>query len=647
MQNITVGDYGKAISKTSINAPLTDALAAKIAYVHDERDGFIKDSNGSGRNYGDRKTDAGRLDFRWEPSSTVVVDYGYDWSKATYIDGGGQCFDQISSGAASTGTSAPMAAGTPIPSYLGIIGTTCSTDRLTSRPMPNGTNGLSMMPDSVNEISGHMLKVEWEVTPTLTFRSITGYRYLDDLIYAPLVTGFYESARVNLATTVNGPNYGPFGTANSIISEANGLRQDVKSLSQEFVLLGKPSPYFRYLVGAYYFDEKGTYRESPGLVRHTADNASLPFELGQNGKAHNESAALFGQFTWTPDILDRKLDITPGLRYTRDSRSALLNLNGIGSYNYNAASQAYNYAPPSAAAIANNVSASADFSRTSPALTFQYRVTEDVMAYGKVTQGYRSGGFNKGASTLALYQKGFAPETVKSTELGFKGEFLQHRLRTNLAVFQSKYDDMQTGLASSVPGKFDISNAGKATVDGIELDLSLAATENLRFGLNWTNLNFKYDKVSTTLTGGRQADVTDFLHLQPEKNAYSITMDLKLGKIGPGKVGWHLDYAHRDKTYYTVVDPYNVNTGALLQRASADNYTTPAYGIWNTRLAMSDIPVGPGNQGTLTVGLWIKNMTDKKYASAVSDMSIYFLPVGRATRWGDPLTYGFDLTYRY
>jgi outer membrane receptor protein involved in Fe transport len=54
-----------------------------------------------------------------------------------------------------------------------------------------------------------------------------------------------------------------------------------------------------------------------------------------------------------------------------------------------------------------------------------------------------------------------------------------------------------------------------------------------------------------------------------------------------------------------------------------------------------------GGRGDLTVGLWVKNVTDKKYTAFNIDYGKYGTPFGMAAVWGDPKTYGMDLTYRY
>lgn len=676
-QNITVGNYGKLVSKTSLNVPITDALAAKIAYVHDEKDGFIKDSNGSGKNWGDRKADAGRLDLRWKASNTVTVDYGYDWAKTRYVTSVNQCLNQKDSLAPYATTALAYTVDSGI----------CSTERLSSLPMPNNAN-ISMAPDSGVENTGHTLTVEWAVSDATTFRSITGYRSLRDNHYWGVLPGnltMMGDAAINFPGNVYMPGFyvgdfsggvtGPVSTA-GLHMGAKLHKVDDDYLSQEFVLIGKPSPYFKYTAGVYYFDEKGTMSETAGqsLVANLAGGGVQvggvsPMAListfnGENAKSHNSSWAVFGQFTWTPDILNRKLDITPGIRYTRDKREASVYYGGGDVYistPYGMPAGALNSfgvfsamppgllwlpgaTPDRIGSAGSPVSGSNTFSKTTPSLTVQYRIDEDMQTYAKVARGYRAGGFNDQSLNSVNFAKGYGPETLTSTELGFKGEFFNRRLRTNLAVFQSKYTDQQMSVSGSQLRVYEIMNVGKSTYKGFELDVAASITDALRMGLNFSQVKFNYDKIVD-----QGVDVTQYYHYLPSKNTYSVTLDYAFGKIGPGKLNWHLDYAHVDEAYTNTPDLYSITGGAatLLAKADPANQTTPAYGIWNTRLSMAGIPVGPGSNGDLTVGLWIKNISDKKYPAYVIDYGKYGTPYGSASTWGEPRTYGIDLTYRY
>ena len=65
------------------------------------------------------------------------------------------------------------------------------------------------------------------------------------------------------------------------------------------------------------------------------------------------------------------------------------------------------------------------------------------------------------------------------------------------------------------------------------------------------------------------------------------------------------------------------------------------YSLLNGRLALEAIPLAAGSLG---VAAWVKNALDEDYVSFAIDN----LPhASRAVLWGEPRSWGLDLTYRY
>ena len=111
----------------------------------------------------------------------------------------------------------------------------------------------------------------------------------------------------------------------------------------------------------------------------------------------------------------------------------------------------------------------------------QYRLNDDFMAFVSYTEGFKSGGWNaRGTSAEELLS--FDPERVSSWEIGFRSEWWDRRLRLNLTAFFMEAEDFQ------VPSAFTRANGSIAFItqnfadlenNGLELDLTLAPTENL------------------------------------------------------------------------------------------------------------------------------------------------------------------------
>lgn len=81
-----------------------------------------------------------------------------------------------------------------------------------------------------------------------------------------------------------------------------------------------------------------------------------------------------------------------------------------------------------------------NWSKVTPRVVLDWRVTDDVMLYASYSEGYKAGGFNSAGEILA---PSFDPEEVTNYELGMKSTWFDNTLRVNAAVFSYDYDDLQ------------------------------------------------------------------------------------------------------------------------------------------------------------------------------------------------------------
>ncbi|MFZ4121182.1 MAG: TonB-dependent receptor [Caulobacterales bacterium] len=122
----------------------------------------------------------------------------------------------------------------------------------------------------------------------------------------------------------------------------------------------------------------------------------------------------------------------------------------------------------------------------------RYQFTDDFMVYGSYSRGYKAGGFNLDRSgfsySLGLLsnavvpntnQLQFAPEFVDAYELGFKSTLFDGRATFNGTVYYQQITDYQLNAFSGF--NFIVFNVPEAITQGVELDMSLRATDNLTF----------------------------------------------------------------------------------------------------------------------------------------------------------------------
>jgi iron complex outermembrane recepter protein len=119
-----------------------------------------------------------------------------------------------------------------------------------------------------------------------------------------------------------------------------------------------------------------------------------------------------------------------------------------------------------------------------------WHVTDDVLVYYTWSQGFRPGGFNRGSKNTqsigGVYQyqtpETYSPDTLVNNELGFKTEFLNHRIQINGAVYQEdwkntivEFFDPQQGFGNLT----FVTNGPNYKVRGGELQLVTRVTEAL------------------------------------------------------------------------------------------------------------------------------------------------------------------------
>jgi iron complex outermembrane receptor protein len=435
---------------------------------------------------------------------------------------------------------------------------------------------------------GHNLQLSWDLADHLVLKSITGYRELDNETYQDYNTGVYAPAPILLIY----------------------FDSEQKQFTQELQLIGDAfDSRLEYVAGFFYMDE------SADSYDYTKSMSLPGGRIDRDVTIDNKAYALYTQGTYTPALLDDRLHVTLGGRVSRDERKATL-LNTTHLLNAGTTPPSYTVIP--------GVPGSGDesFDNFSPSLIVGYDLADDINVYGKVVKGYKTGGFNVRASSTARFSEGFDEENLISYELGMKSEWWQHRLRFNAAVFHAAYDDIQINVQSdpNVPTITDVLNAGKATIDGAELDLTVRPVDSLTATLNYAYLDADFDEVKNAagvdVRGG-------YRFVQAPLHTYNVNLQYDFPATPIGLFSVLVDYAWQS-------EKYNSPNGR--------GYRTDDYGLLNARLNLADIPVG---EGQLRAGLWGRNMEDKEYY-------VDFFNGGTPSAvFGEPRSYGIDVTNEY
>jgi iron complex outermembrane receptor protein len=116
--------------------------------------------------------------------------------------------------------------------------------------------------------------------------------------------------------------------------------------------------------------------------------------------------------------------------------------------------------------------------------------SSDLLAYLKYARGYKSGGFNAGATLASSPEVG--PETLDDFEGGIKKTFVDQRLTLDLAAFYYVYNNMQIELGELGPAgttTFFLQGLPQVHNWGVELEGFWQATPDLQFILSYAYLN--------------------------------------------------------------------------------------------------------------------------------------------------------------
>lgn len=576
-QVLGMGDNAYWHGQTQVNLPETAGFSVKLSYDHSEKDGWRKNLGVSGDDFEQYEKNGGRVAVRWQPADKVTVDYSYDVSKISGPQGYYQILEV-------TPIARPyfLLQGFPAGYVDNLL---LPALKASANPHRTGV-GIETRPvkNSDTDVSGHSLTASWELDD-LTLKSITAYRDLHENIY--------QNYSANYSTILQAPLQ-EFLNVDAMVGH--------NQFSQEFQAIGNAMDNrLKYVGGLYYFSENGNDSEFDTAGAFTVENRYT--------HSHNTAVAAYGQLTWTPQILDDRMDVTLGLRHTEDTREA---------EKYSAV---YFLAPHKLKKTYHD---------DSPALTVSYRWTDDLSTYAKATAGYKAGGFNT-RSTEKGFQNPFKPEHVTSYELGVKSTWLDNRVRANADVFVNDWKDMQQNfiLNPGTPFLTDTFNAGRATTSGFELDLTAIVVEGLQLSVNYAYLNAEFKQVidqnPTSPTYGWNIGNTYNMPYAPQQS-YAVAADYFFPQMDIGQIALHLDYSWRDNTVGTA--------------PPQDGFDLPAYGLWNARATLSE--VASGNGGKLKFSVWGKNLTDEEYL--MHSVGFGAVNVG----WfGEPRSYGVDVTYEY
>ncbi|MEM7728249.1 MAG: TonB-dependent receptor [Pseudomonadota bacterium] len=439
-------------------------------------------------------------------------------------------------------------------------------------------------------------------------------------------------------------------------------------VSQEFRLSNAGADRFEWLLGAFFYHEEG--ESEGGIISDNVDllaQASLGLPaIGALGgryftddRTSRETTSYAGFARGSYALTDR-LSIEGGLRYTYEEKSldyaqfcgdfvlsSVLPISVLGG-----GSLLCNGGPlldpatgfPNPAAVANFAatgifetrSLEDDFDALTPEIGLNFEPTPDSLIYGKVSRGFKSGGFD------ARSERGtFDPEFVWAYQAGFKTRLFENRLQLNAEAFYYDHTDLQVRTVrpsgQALQAAEITANGGDSTDYGFEVEFIAAPFENftLSGGVGYVNAEYgeflardplrrpigTVDPTNPTvvnLEGNRLINTPEW--------STSLVAQYDFDLASGGVVSARGEHQYKSEYFFT--------------EFNEDELRQPGYNLFNARLSYTT----PGE--AVQFAVYGRNLGDELYFTQRLDLRNGAIGAILATP-ARPRTWGAEVIFRY
>ncbi len=602
---VTVGNDGKYLTAVSASGPLIEGtLKGRVAVSYDKFDGSYDNQFtglGEGVDIGGYEYKSGQGSLLWTPNDVFEAELSLYFSR-----------DQIDNSAQSAVAANCEDRRAVNPALSSRLQNFCGTFQ------PIDRRGLSVIPQATGEdrkLNRAHLRLNWDADIG-TFTSLTGYSAQKHTYLIDGSRGQGENVLftylADLVAPANPPD-DPFAMWARRAQFTTGLLQiqpqaTTEEISEELRFASPEDRAFRYSGGVYLFKTKyKAATDNTGFVMATkplpndfgsfclacintgtwmdfaqgaADGSFVPWftqPLGGGSAAKtvfkdDKSYAVFASAEW--DFIENWTGRIEG-RYTRtdkDYDNTETITSGDDSWN-----------------------------TTDWRATVDYKPADNMTIYGSIASAEKAGGFDiqtvqfQDAPTVNVtLVNTFDPEKNLTYELGLKSEFLDRRLRSELAVFYIDWTDIVIPQGTETVGGRPLArpisievNSGDADIKGAEWSLDAVITDNLTGNFGISYLDAEYGNAALD-------SFALFPSYAPDGNVKGNTIsrtskwqaNIGAGYQAPlrGDIDWYLrsDASYRGKQYADptnqaiIPDATTVNAHLGLTR---DNWSVEIYAL--------------------------------------------------------------------
>lgn len=400
----------------------------------------------------------------------------------------------------------------------------------------------------------------------------------------------------------------------SLTDAANGQREKYTGITQDLRLSspadgGGP---LRWVAGLYFLREDTDIVDNsiatsflsalgPGSVGDILDG-----EFIYDQENITKSSAIYGELSW---VFSAELSLTVGGRYTYDekdyrNRSECLDFGAQPDFIFCVAPLGAEFW---------DIRTSKSWSELTPKASLDWHASDNALLYVSAARGFKGGGWQGKPGTREAALLPYDPEIAWTYEIGAKTEWAGGRVRANLAVFHTDFDDLQVEQLDDAGLSLIIDNAASARIDGIELELQLQPVPELQLWLSGSYLDSEYqdfvDSAGNDLSGNQLARAPELRLTGGADYIVRITNALSLDT--------RVEYQWQDEMPWLV----------------ENTVFEDSYGLLDARVALQATDAG------WEVALFGKNLTDELYrVDAIPFLGDVF------SRFGAPRSYGIQFT---
>ena len=521
---VGVGNFDQQRVSLSAGGPLAEGWAASFAALYSNKGAQFYNRNPSkAAEVGEESNWAARAKLRYTGIENLDVTLSL-----SYADSGNDGGQLIPASTPSVPATRQFTSDDLVPQF---------GKYTLNTPQGARPNGLLNYPEGNTQQTIGSLNLAYDFG-SVTLRSITGYvKTLDDF------TNDFSG--------------------NGNVMAANDA--EAEQLSEELQLLGSAGN-FNYLAGLYFFDEEGTQLLAWNSYFGAPGSPAFPISTGLIS-ATSKSFSAFAQVDFR---VTEALKLTGGVRYTEDEKTFKLDWRSLLG------------APPALINLKNT------YSEVTPRFGIDYALPasgniDSLLLYASAASGFKSGGYNG----IAIFNPNDAkapyfPETNWTYEIGVKTDLLGNRLRVNANYFIAKAEELALNATVTNPDgtvAFPVQNSGKATINGLEAEITAVPADGLTLFLSGTfAMEGEYDSLNPTSAPANAPRNFGVTPVVPQTPNFSFTVGFDYGIDNAyGRTTLGADWFTTDDYITAATNDFKVkgySTGnAFLNHAFNDNWS--------------------------------------------------------------------------